>query len=1074
MKQLREQPEQPYRRRASDKAQVYAPGAGRSATPGGEQPVFRLDLMRSLQLHRRLAVGIFLAGFLGASAYLLSLWPLYTAKSVVYVQPAPPRVMDQGYAARWPFDTNTYESYMAQQLVNVTRYDVLISALHKLEPGTWQHKNESDQAAAERLGRAIEVKRLGTSYEMSIAARASNADLAARLANAVAASYIESAASEGRSGDAQRLAMLREEEERVKRELTADRDEQHGLNKVLGVAGVGSNTPDLLDEDLSRVRSELIRARSASDEAAARLTSVDAKRTHSTAALDAEADQMLSADTGLASMKVTLFQRRATLTSQMANLTPNHPQYKQAEEELAQINNTLEAMTRDLRDKASARIQQRLRTELERTSGEESRLNAQLGQMAGAASGMTPKMQRQNDLAADIIRLQGRYSSVDEQLHNILLDAGAPAASYLAAAAVPPLHPTKSGVMRNTFVIGLAGLMLGIIAAVTANKLDQRVYIASDVEQVLGFAPMAALPDFTQVSEEVAEEHMLRLSAGIEYARQQGNLKSCIFTGTGSGTGVTTVATRVRSTLESLGRAAVLVDASGTPPPPASATAGGLGLNDASSQLARQRGSRPTAVLHQLAEELETEDESLVLTDAAPLSVSAETEYMARFVDAAIVVIQSGVTTRTQLREAASTLQRLDVTAVGFVLNRVGLEKADASFRRSVCGIEQHLRAQSSSHAKGAERKGPAVPEASAKVDQAPREPVEEAGAAAQAVKPDTGTEAAIRPPAPRVPEIPACSQEPSLLRARTAPASGAETASLKMPRLEELFQPVPMSAPEPPRSKPVPEETQARQPSVRQPQAPRTPLVRGRGPQVEAAGSLARKSEPEAAVEPPPPTTGLPSHFSASPALAESRPTEPIPPQAAPVQTAPVQTASPQSAPAQPAPVEPPPVRSAPSQDWERAVRLFYKGIDPEPVVGESLQPEPADIPDNTATRMSGLRNLLLSLGTKNLNMPAEGRERSAEIPPYQEQMQRLAYGQSYPEQTHSPFMQNSGRRDAAAASPRLVTAPPEFLPPKTVADADDDEQGRKGPSIGRRDRRDAYDDVEILPSWRGQYKKK
>jgi hypothetical protein len=114
------------------------------------------------------------------------------------------------------------------------------------------------------------------------------------------------------------------------------------------------------------------------------------------------------------------------------------------------------------------------------------------------------------------------------------------------------------------------------------------------------------------------------------------------------------------------------------------------------------------------------------------------------------------------------------------------------------------------------------------------------------------------------------------------------------------------------------------------------------------------------------------------------------------------------------------------------------------------------------------------LSLGTKNLNMPAEGRERSAEIPPYQEQMQRLAYGQSYPEQTHSPFMQNSGRRDAAAASPRLVTAPPEFLPPKTVADADDDEQGRKGSSIGRRDRRDAYDDVEILPSWRGQYKKK
>src|ERR1017187_9027392 len=106
--------------------------------------------------------------------------------------------------------------------------------------------------------------------------------------------------------------MLREEEERVKRELTADRSEQHDLNKILGVAGVGTNTPDLLDEDLSRVRSELINARSASDSAAARLTSLDANRTHSTVALDAEADQMLAVDTGLGSMRATLFQRRAT------------------------------------------------------------------------------------------------------------------------------------------------------------------------------------------------------------------------------------------------------------------------------------------------------------------------------------------------------------------------------------------------------------------------------------------------------------------------------------------------------------------------------------------------------------------------------------------------------------------------------------------------------------------------------------------------------------------------------------------------------------------------------------------
>jgi len=43
--------------------------------------------------------------------------------------------------------------------------------------------------------------------------------------------------------------------------------------------------------------------------------------------------------------------------------------------------------------------------------------------------------------------------------------------------------------------------------------------------------------------------------------------------------------------------------------------------------------------------------------DTAPLAVSAETEYMARFVDCAIVVVESGVTTRAQLRDAAANLE---------------------------------------------------------------------------------------------------------------------------------------------------------------------------------------------------------------------------------------------------------------------------------------------------------------------------------------------------------------------------------------------------------------------------------
>jgi hypothetical protein len=194
----------------------------------------------------------------------------------------------------------------------------------------------------------------------------------------------------------------------------------------------------------------------------------------------------------------------------------------------------------------------------------EARLNGELARMTKAAAGATPKLQRASDLANDITRLQNRFSTVDEQLQNQILEDNAPGTAHLAVAAVAPQHPAVSGVIRNALVLFLGFVFLGLAAAVIAQKLDPKVYIASDVEQLLGFAPMAQLPDFFEVPDEVADEHLLRLAAGIEYACKDGGMRSCIFTGAGPQAGVTTVATRVRDMLEAMGRTTLLVNASGS------------------------------------------------------------------------------------------------------------------------------------------------------------------------------------------------------------------------------------------------------------------------------------------------------------------------------------------------------------------------------------------------------------------------------------------------------------------------------------------------------------------------------
>ncbi len=155
---------------------------------------------------------------------------------------------------------------------------------------------------------------------------------------------------------------------------------------------------------------------------------------------------------------------------------------------------------------------------------------------------------------------------------------------------------------------------------------------------------------------------------------------------------MTTLANRVRDTLVTIGRPTVLLDASRGSGPAARESVG-TGLQDQSPGLTvTRRGNRSSALLKQVEGQV-THQEGLVLTDTAPLTISAETEHLARSVDGAIVVIEFGVTTRDQLLTAMRTLRRLDVGIVGVVSNRAESGKADPAFRCSIQEIETHVRA---------------------------------------------------------------------------------------------------------------------------------------------------------------------------------------------------------------------------------------------------------------------------------------------------------------------------------------------------------------------------------------------
>jgi hypothetical protein len=168
--------------------------------------------------------------------------------------------------------------------------------------------------------------------------------------------------------------------------------------------------------------------------------------------------------------------------------------------------------------------------------------------------------------------------------------------------------------------------------------------------------------------------------------------------------------------------------------------------------------------------------------------------------------------------------------------------------------------------------------------------------------------------------------------------------------------------------------------------------------------------------------------------------------------------------------PVAPPSYpETLPAQSWER-LPTRSDSFQLETAAEPECKPEAEETPFNAATRMSGLRNLIFSLGLKNMHQEEDERELAAEPPPPVEPVrQRQVHTQPY-----APMPQVPPRRESESASPTLVTAPPEFLPPKPLEETAENEHRVNGKSTSRRDRRDTYDDVQILPSWRGQYKRK
>jgi uncharacterized protein involved in exopolysaccharide biosynthesis len=665
-------------------SQPFVPQAGGPAGP----PEFNFQVRRSLRMHGKLALLVGLAVCAVLVALGLTQPKTYTATSFIYVEPMVARNLnEQGVPG---FDQFRYGSFLDQQMQTIVRPDVLTAALRTLPAGTWRGPLESEQSAVARLAKALTVERALTSYQITVQLKASTPEAAAAIVNAVTKAYLARGREDEFKQADLREQILSEERARVKQELETDRKEQAALGASMGLASPADGAANPYDADLANLRTQLATARQARDVASAQLESVTGPDAEHQSGLSASAEELINTDPGLSAKKAAVNARRVVLESVMAGMTPANPAYRQAQDEIADLDRALEAKTVEVRAETERRIEDKLRTDLQRTADVESKLNEQLAQATAKATGAGPKLQRAAELANDIQRLTTRYTTIDEALSALEIETNGPGMAHVPLPATVPLTPDPSHAGLFFMAALPLGLVFGVSAAVIARMRDRCVYLGSDLQETVGFAPLAVLPAREDVSARVYGEYVLRLAAGVESAYRTTGAQSFVITAVSAGTDTGKLIGNLAQKLEEMRLRVIVVEASEL-------------LVTSHETLERQAATFASAEASGAAPHISQAGEGIasvklermkgqhgmILIDAEPLLHSAATEYAARCADATILVAESAVTESTELAAATELLSRLRVAGVGAVLDQVKLEQADEPFRSAVRVVEQ-------------------------------------------------------------------------------------------------------------------------------------------------------------------------------------------------------------------------------------------------------------------------------------------------------------------------------------------------------------------------------------------------
>lgn len=542
----------------------------------GQEAVLR-RYWRILVKRRWVIAGVILASVLAGIALAVLSQRMYSATARLEIAREAAQVIDLGSQRQRPgvdqeFYQTQYALLKSRALAEAVVRDLRLADNETFVRGFGDGDAEQTQQRAAREGIATGIVMAHTqvvpvrlSSVVDVRYVSSDPQLAAQIANSIADNFIQLNLSRRYEANSYARDFLQNQLGQVRRRLEDSERRAVGYaaqNEIINVAPTRTGPEGMTQSEQSLVTNSLTIANAAFNDArTARIAAENRQRQAGGGAVPTEALQ----NSALNNMR----QERATLRAQherqLTDFGPDYPPVRAAAAQLAELDRQIATETVRIRGSVTGDLSRRYREAL----ATEQQLAAQVDQLKGAALDLRRRSIQYNIFQRDVDTNRALYDALLQRYKEIGIAGGIGTNNVsIVDRALVPSQPYSPDLRLNILLSLLIGVVLGAIAALLLEQLDESAILPEDFQNKLGIPLLGSVPDARDLNpvemlsnpKSIVSEAYLSILTGLQFSTSHGTPRSLLTTSTQPGEGKSTTALAIAQSLAKVGKRVVIID----------------------------------------------------------------------------------------------------------------------------------------------------------------------------------------------------------------------------------------------------------------------------------------------------------------------------------------------------------------------------------------------------------------------------------------------------------------------------------------------------------------------------------